>query len=171
MPVRRPVRCGASCARARPIAACMWVKGSAFQIGQLFWDAAASVDPDLRAREPPKSLFREPGEIANLWKRSGLRDVEQTFLEVRARPTKTSMISGSRSRPLAARSESTWRRPTPSDVQRFAKPAACGLETRSRRSSSALARVPRAGACNVSYGCWSVVRVSSPVSVSLLVVR
>jgi SAM-dependent methyltransferase len=67
-----------------PIAACMWVKGSAFQIGQLFWDAAASVDPDLRAREPPKSLFREPGEIANLWKRSGLRDVEQTFLEVRA---------------------------------------------------------------------------------------
>ena len=73
--IRRVVR------ERRPIAACMWMKGPGLQIAQLFWQSAASVDPTLTNRELEVS-FREPGEIANLWKRSGLRDVEETFLEV-----------------------------------------------------------------------------------------
>jgi SAM-dependent methyltransferase len=75
--MRRVVRARGS------VAACMWLGGPAMQVGQLFWDSVASVDLDLRNRVPA-ALFREPGEIANLWKRSGLRDVEEAFLEVRA---------------------------------------------------------------------------------------
>jgi ubiquinone/menaquinone biosynthesis C-methylase UbiE len=64
-----------------PVAACMWLKGPALQISKLFWDSAASVDPDLKNQV--SWSFGEPGEIANLWKRSGLRDIEETVLEVR----------------------------------------------------------------------------------------
>jgi ubiquinone/menaquinone biosynthesis C-methylase UbiE len=65
------------------VGACMWLEGASLQMGQLFWESAATVDPAITRRES-NMPYRKPGEIANLWKRTGLRDVEETFLEVRA---------------------------------------------------------------------------------------
>jgi hypothetical protein len=69
--------------RARgTIGACMWLEGPALQLAQVFWQSAATVDSDIAVGESG-APFRKPGEIANLWKRSGLRDVDETFLDVR----------------------------------------------------------------------------------------
>jgi ubiquinone/menaquinone biosynthesis C-methylase UbiE len=65
------------------VGACMWQEGASLQMGHVFWEAAASVDPGVGTREG-KMAYRKQGEIADLWKRAGLRDVEETFLEVRA---------------------------------------------------------------------------------------
>jgi ubiquinone/menaquinone biosynthesis C-methylase UbiE len=64
------------------LGACMWHEGASLQMGQLFWESAATIDPALGTREGAMP-YRKQGEIANLWKRTGLRDVEETFLEVR----------------------------------------------------------------------------------------
>jgi SAM-dependent methyltransferase len=70
--------------RARgTIGACMWLEGPALQMGQLFWQSAASVDAGVEVKVSG-APFRKPGDIANLWRRTGLRDVEETFLDVRA---------------------------------------------------------------------------------------
>jgi ubiquinone/menaquinone biosynthesis C-methylase UbiE len=69
--------------RARgTLGACMWLEGPALQMGQLFWQSVATVDPAVEVRESGMP-FRKPGDIANLWRRTGLRDVEEAFLEVR----------------------------------------------------------------------------------------
>ncbi|MEO7437613.1 MAG: class I SAM-dependent methyltransferase [Candidatus Binatia bacterium] len=75
--MRRVVRAGGG------VGACMWQGGPALQMGQVFWESAATVDPGVGRPEGAMS-FRQPGEIADLWKRTGLRDVEEALLEVRA---------------------------------------------------------------------------------------
>jgi SAM-dependent methyltransferase len=63
------------------IGACMW-QDDGLQMGQLFWESAASIEPALKNAE--RSMrYRKPGEIATLLQRTGLRDVEETFLDVR----------------------------------------------------------------------------------------
>ena len=50
---------------------------------RLMWDTAAALDPSATR---PRSLFRylsAPDEMATLWRRLGLRDVEQTSLTIR----------------------------------------------------------------------------------------
>jgi len=50
---------------------------------RLMWDTAATLDPSATR---PRSLFRylsAPDEMATLWRRLGLRDVEQTSLTIR----------------------------------------------------------------------------------------
>jgi hypothetical protein len=76
--MRRVVRSGGV------VGACMWLEGAALQMGQVFWESAATVDPGVGNREGAMA-FRKPGEIADLWKRSGLRDVDEAVLDVRAR--------------------------------------------------------------------------------------
>lgn len=66
------------------VGACMWLEGEALRMGQIFWESAATVDPGVSTREG-RMAFRKQGDIADLWKRTGLRDVEETFLDVRAR--------------------------------------------------------------------------------------
>jgi ubiquinone/menaquinone biosynthesis C-methylase UbiE len=74
--MRRVVRDGGM------IGACMWHENG-LQMGELFWESAASLEPAL-ANAERSMRYRKPGEIAALLKRTGLRDVEETFLEVRA---------------------------------------------------------------------------------------
>ena len=50
---------------------------------RLLWDTAAVLDPSATQ---PRSLFRDlsaPDEMASLWRRLGMRDVEQTSLTIR----------------------------------------------------------------------------------------
>jgi ubiquinone/menaquinone biosynthesis C-methylase UbiE len=65
------------------VAACMWHEGASLELSHVFWESAATIEPALRNSES-RMPFRKQGEIASLWKRTGLRDVEESFLEVRA---------------------------------------------------------------------------------------
>jgi ubiquinone/menaquinone biosynthesis C-methylase UbiE len=64
------------------VAACMWHEGASMQMTDLFWEAAAVSEPALRNREAGMR-FRKQAEIAALFERTGLRHVEEAFLEVR----------------------------------------------------------------------------------------
>lgn len=75
--MRRVVRAGGT------VGACMWLEGASLQMGQVLWESAATVDPAVGTREG-EMPYRKRGEIADLWKRTGLREVEETSLEVRA---------------------------------------------------------------------------------------
>jgi ubiquinone/menaquinone biosynthesis C-methylase UbiE len=75
--MRRVVRAGGT------VAACMWHEGASLELSHVFWESAATIDPALRHTERAMR-FRKQGDIASLWKRIGLRDIEETFLEVRA---------------------------------------------------------------------------------------
>ena len=75
--MRRVVRPGGS------ITAAVWDSFGGTPHLRLMWDTAAMLDPSA---ERPRSLFRyltAPDEMANLWRRLGLRDVEQTSLTIR----------------------------------------------------------------------------------------
>lgn len=75
--MRRVVRPGGT------VAACMWLAGPGLPITDLFWQAAAVAEPALRNAEGAMP-FRASAEIAQLWHDTGLRNVEQTTLTVRA---------------------------------------------------------------------------------------
>jgi SAM-dependent methyltransferase len=75
--MRRVVRAGGR------VGACMWHEGASLELGHVFWQAAGSVDPALRHADD-RMRFRRPGEIVDLFKQIGLRDVCETFLDVRA---------------------------------------------------------------------------------------
>ena len=65
------------------VAACMWLEGPELQMSALFWSAVATLDPE-RSQPESSMRFRKPGEIAALLERAGLREVGETFLDVRA---------------------------------------------------------------------------------------
>ena len=67
---------------AGTVAACMWHEGASLPMTQLFWRAVTTVDPAADVTET-RMRFRKQGEIAELWQRAGLRDIEEVFLEVR----------------------------------------------------------------------------------------
>jgi ubiquinone/menaquinone biosynthesis C-methylase UbiE len=64
------------------VAACMWLDGASMQMTDLFWEAASTIEPALRDREGSMP-YRKQGEIAALWERTGLLDVQEADLEVR----------------------------------------------------------------------------------------
>lgn len=49
---------------------------------QLFWEAVATLEPSTP--QPGSMPFLKRGEIAALWRRAGLHEIEETLLEVRA---------------------------------------------------------------------------------------
>jgi SAM-dependent methyltransferase len=65
------------------VTAAVWDTFGGMPHFRLLWDTAAVLEPSAAQ---PRSLFRpmaEPGEMAMLWRRLGLRDVEQTSLTIR----------------------------------------------------------------------------------------
>ena len=73
--LRRVVRPGGT------IAACVWDFAEGMQMLRLFWDAATVVDP--AAPDEARTLrFGRAGEIAALFTAAGLRDVDETVLDV-----------------------------------------------------------------------------------------
>jgi ubiquinone/menaquinone biosynthesis C-methylase UbiE len=74
------------CRVVRPggcVTAAVWDSFGGLPHQRLLWDTAAVLDPSAVR---PRSLFRslsEPDAMATLWRRFGLRDVEQTSLTIR----------------------------------------------------------------------------------------
>lgn len=74
------------CRVVRPggsVTAAVWDSFGGVSHQRLMWDTAAVLDPSAVR---PRSLFRAlnaPDEMASLWRRLGLRDVEQTSLTIR----------------------------------------------------------------------------------------
>jgi hypothetical protein len=64
----------------------MWHEGASLQMSDIFWRAASTIDPKLQEREAGMS-FRKSGTISALWAQAGLRNVEETMLEVSVRYT------------------------------------------------------------------------------------
>lgn len=63
------------------VAACVWDFGAGMEMLRAFWDAAQTVNP--AAPDEHKVLrFGKEGEIADLYRAVGFRDVEETMLEV-----------------------------------------------------------------------------------------
>jgi SAM-dependent methyltransferase len=65
------------------VAACVWDFGGGMQMLRLFWDAALALDPAAPDEEHTRPFGRD-GEIAGLFERAGLEDVERGSLEVEA---------------------------------------------------------------------------------------
>jgi SAM-dependent methyltransferase len=65
------------------VGACVWDFGGGMRMLRLFWDAALAHDPDAPDEEHTRPFGRD-GEIAELFERAGLRDVERGSLEVEA---------------------------------------------------------------------------------------
>jgi SAM-dependent methyltransferase len=65
------------------VAACVWDFGGGMRMLRLFWDAALALDPDAPDEERTRP-FGHDGEIAGLFERAGLEDVESGSLEVEA---------------------------------------------------------------------------------------
>ena len=63
------------------VAACVWDHGGSQGPLRLFWDAARAMDPDVDD-ESHRPGTRD-GELAELFRAAGLRDVERTTLSVR----------------------------------------------------------------------------------------
>jgi SAM-dependent methyltransferase len=65
------------------VAACVWDFTEGMRMLRLFWDAALADDPDAPDHERNRPFGRD-GEIADLFERAGLQDVERGSLEVEA---------------------------------------------------------------------------------------
>ena len=69
--LRRVTRLGGT------VAACTWDRHG-MEMSALFWDVAGSLDPEAKR---PERLNRA-GQLGELWRAAGLRDVEETALEI-----------------------------------------------------------------------------------------
>jgi SAM-dependent methyltransferase len=65
------------------VAGCVWDYGGEMTMLRTFWDAAVALDPNA-ADEATTMRFATPDELAALWRRSGLVDVEVRPLVVEA---------------------------------------------------------------------------------------
>jgi SAM-dependent methyltransferase len=73
--MRRVVRSGGV------VGACVWDFAAGMRMLRLFWDAALAHDPDAPDEERTRPFGRD-GEIADLFERVGLRDIERGSVEV-----------------------------------------------------------------------------------------
>jgi SAM-dependent methyltransferase len=78
--MRRVVRVGGA------VGACVWDYPGEMLLLRAFWDAAAEVAPELVAERDERTTMRfdEEDELADLWRRCGLEDVEAGELVVSA---------------------------------------------------------------------------------------
>lgn len=68
------------------VAACVWDYPGEMTLLKLFWDAAFAVDPERAGASDERATmgFDEEGELADLWRRVGLENVEEGALVVAA---------------------------------------------------------------------------------------
>jgi ubiquinone/menaquinone biosynthesis C-methylase UbiE len=73
---------------ARPggrIAAAVWDYGSGMRMLRVFFDAAVKVDPEAEAIDEKHMPLSRRGELAELWKKAGLAEVDEQPLEITMR--------------------------------------------------------------------------------------
>lgn len=76
------------CRVVRPggvIAAAVWDYGGGMEVLREFWDAAAALDPGASALDEKHMPLCRQGELAALWQRAGLKEVNETCLEIDVR--------------------------------------------------------------------------------------
>ena len=59
------------------VAAAVWDYGDGMEMLRVFWDEAVALDPAIAARDERHMPLCRRGELAALWRASGLRDVEE----------------------------------------------------------------------------------------------
>jgi SAM-dependent methyltransferase len=64
------------------VAAAVWDYGEGMQMLRTFWDAAVALDPDAAPRDERHMPLCTPGALAELWRRSGLREVDEQPLTI-----------------------------------------------------------------------------------------
>jgi len=67
------------------IAAATWDYGAGMRMLRVFWDAAASVDPNARERDEKHMPLCRAGELQRLWMEAGLTDVREQPLDIAMR--------------------------------------------------------------------------------------
>jgi SAM-dependent methyltransferase len=64
------------------VAAAIWDYGDGMGMLRTFWDEAVALNPDADRRDERRMPLSRRGELATLWRDSGLRDVEDAALTV-----------------------------------------------------------------------------------------
>jgi ubiquinone/menaquinone biosynthesis C-methylase UbiE len=67
------------------IAAAVWDYGKDMRMLRMFWDAASSIDDRAREFDEAHMPLCRPGELADLWKQAGLKNVDQQPLDIEMR--------------------------------------------------------------------------------------
>jgi hypothetical protein len=68
--------------RGGVVAAAVWDYGEVMQMLRTFWDAAVALDPDAAPRDERHMPLCTAGALAELWRTSGLRDVDEQPLTI-----------------------------------------------------------------------------------------
>jgi ubiquinone/menaquinone biosynthesis C-methylase UbiE len=64
------------------VAACVWDYNEGMTTLRMFWDAAIALDPAAERFDERNMPFCRKGQLAELWRDAGLRDVEETELVI-----------------------------------------------------------------------------------------
>jgi SAM-dependent methyltransferase len=64
------------------IAAAVWDYGGGMEMLRIFWDEAVALDPAIEARDERHMPLSRAGELAAFWTMHGLREVEETALDI-----------------------------------------------------------------------------------------
>ena len=60
------------------VAACTWDRS--MELSALFWNVASELDPSVEAKRPQR--LNQAGQLGELWRATGFRDVEERALEI-----------------------------------------------------------------------------------------
>jgi len=63
------------------VAACTWDRVG-LEMTSLFWEEALKLDPEVETRAERPRRLKEPGELAALWRATGLEHVQESTLEI-----------------------------------------------------------------------------------------
>ena len=64
------------------MAACVWDYGGGMAMLRLFWDTAVALDPDVAPRHEGHMPYCKQGQLAAMWSRHGLQQVEESGLGI-----------------------------------------------------------------------------------------
>jgi SAM-dependent methyltransferase len=64
------------------VSACVWDYNQGMQMLRFFWDEAVALDPAIEPRDERHMKLSHQGQLAELWKRAGLVDVQEKPLTI-----------------------------------------------------------------------------------------
>jgi len=67
------------------ITAAVWDYGDGMKMLRMFWDAVVSVDPTAEKADEKNMPLCRSGELARLWRQSGLENVDEQAIEIKTR--------------------------------------------------------------------------------------
>jgi SAM-dependent methyltransferase len=64
------------------VAACTWDASGGMELSSIFWSEAISLDPAAETRAERAGSCNAKGQLAELWKATGIDDVEETSIDI-----------------------------------------------------------------------------------------